>query len=176
MREPYYIFIAFILGFVVAQVTKFVLTLLSSENRGRKWSVKELWWALTRSGGMPSGHAAAMSAATMVALMGTLSSGALGGMWPGGFDLGGSGATALFVLLSMDAIVLYDAIHVRFAVGEQGKALNKLLKKNGEPEVKVVEGHTFGQVVVGVVLGVVVGYLTLLVAGKLGMPMPWYGG
>lgn len=108
--------------------------------------------------------------------MGTLSSGALGGMWPGGFDLGGSGATALFVLLSMDAIVLYDAIHVRFAVGEQGKALNKLLKKNGEPEVKVVEGHTFGQVVVGVVLGVVVGYLTLLVAGKLGMPMPWYGG
>ncbi len=175
MREPYYIFIAFILGFIVAQVTKFVLTLLKREDRGRKWSVKELWWALTRSGGMPSGHAAAMSAATLVALFGTLSGGAMG-TWTNGFDLGGSGATALFVLLCMDGIVLYDAIHVRFAVGEQGKALNEILEKNGQPTVKVVEGHTLGQVVVGIVLGVVVGLLTLLVAEKLGAPMPWYGG
>lgn len=167
MREPYYIFIAFILGFIVAQVTKFVLTLLARENQGRKWSVKELWWALTRSGGMPSGHAAAMSGATMVALLGT---------WANGFNLGGVGATALFVLLSMDAIVLYDAIHVRWAVGEQGKALNKILEKNGQSPVKVVEGHTLGQVVVGMVLGVVVGLLTLFVAEKLGAPMPWYGG
>jgi len=175
MREPYYIFIAFILGFVVAQVVKFVLTLLKKENRGRKWSGRELWWELTRSGGMPSGHAAAMSAATMVALMGALSSSALG-TWTNGYDLGGSGATAFFVLLCVDAIVLYDAIHVRWAVGEQGKALNKLLKKNGQPTVKVVEGHTFMQVVVGVILGLVVGWLTLFVAQELGAPMPWYIG
>lgn len=174
MREPYYIFIAFVLGFVVAQVTKFVLTLLKKENRGRKWSVKELWWELSRSGGMPSGHAAAMSGATMVALLGTISSNALG-TWTNGLNLSGSGATALFVLLCMDAIVLYDAIHVRWAVGEQGKALNKLLKKTGEPEVKVVEGHTLMQVVVGVILGLAIGWLTLFVAEKMGAPMPWYG-
>lgn len=176
MKEPYYIFIAFVLGFVVAQVAKFVLTLLAKENRGRKWNAKDLWWALTRSGGMPSGHAAAMSGATMVALMGSFSSGALGGMWPGGLDLSGSGATALFILLCMDGIVFYDAMHVRFAVGEQGKALNKLLEKDGQSPVKVVEGHTLSQVVVGVILGVIVGWLTLCVAGKLGMSMPWYGG
>lgn len=175
MREPYYIFIAFVLGFVVAQALKFVLTLLRKGNRGRKWTGKELWWALTRSGGMPSGHAAAMSAATMVALLGTISGGALG-TWTNGFDLTGSGATALFVLLCMDAIVFYDAIHVRYAVGEQGKALNKLLEKDGWPTVKLVEGHTLLQVIVGVVLGVIVGILTLLVAEKLGAPMPWYGG
>lgn len=175
MREPYYIFIAFILGFVVAQVTKFVLTLVKKENRGRKWSVRELWRELTRSGGMPSGHAAAMSGATMVALLSTISSNALG-TWTEGYDLGGSGATAFFVLLCVDAIVLYDAIHVRWAVGEQGKALNKLLEKNGQPTVRVVEGHTLRQVIVGIALGVVVGWLMLFVAEKLGAPMSWYGG
>lgn len=175
MREPYYIFIAFVLGFMVAQVLKFVLTLFRKENRGRKWSAKELWRELTRSGGMPSGHATAMSAATMVALLGTFSSNALGA-WADGFDLSGSGATALFVLLCVDAIVFYDAIHVRFAVGEQGKALNKLLEKGGQPTVKVVEGHVLSEVIAGVVLGVAIGYLTLFVAAELGAPMPWYGG
>ncbi len=176
MREPYYIFIAYIAGFVIAQALKFMLTLFRRENRGRKWSAKELWWVLTRPGGTPSGHATTLSAATTVALMGTLSSGALGGMWPGGLDLGGSGATALFILLCVDITVFYDAVHVRWAVGEQGKALNKLLKKAGEPEVKVVEGHTLREVIAGVVLGVIVGYLTLYIAQKLGLPMPWYGG
>ncbi len=121
---------------------------------------------LTRSGGMPSGHAAAMSAATVIAFAGT---------WVNGFDLSGSAATALFVLLCMDGIVLYDAMHVRFAVGEQGKALNKLLEKDGQSPVKVVEGHTLPQVIAGVVLGVIVGCLTLFIAAKLGAPMPWYG-
>lgn len=111
----------------------------------------------------------------MVALLVTSSSNALG-TWTNGFDLWGSGATAFFVLLCVDAVVFYDAIHVRYAVGEQGKALNKLLEKGGQPTVKVVEGHTLRQVIAGIVLGAVVGLLTLLVAEKLGAPMPWYGG
>ncbi len=174
MKEPYYIFIAYVVGFFVAQILKFILTLLKKENRGRKWTRKELWWVLTCPGGVPSGHATTMSAATTVALFGTLSNGALG-VWPGGFNLSGSEATALFILLCVDITVFYDAVHVRWAVGEQGKALNKILEKDGQSPVKVVEGHTLSQVVVGVILGVIVGWLTLCVAGKLGMPMPWYG-
>lgn len=164
MKEPYYILIAFIAGFTVAQVARFIVILLAKENRGRKWSAKELWWALTCSGGTPSGHATSMSAATTVALAGT---------WANGFDFGGSSATALFILLCVDLVVFYDATHVRFAVGEQGKALNKVLEKNGQPTIEVVEGHTLRQVIAGIITGVTVGTLTLLIAAALGAPMPW---
>jgi len=95
---------------------------------------------LMSSGGMPSGHSAAMTGVTVF----------LGCYY--GFA---SGFFALAVAIT--GIVLYDATHVRYAVGEQGRALNKLLKKSGEKELPIVEGHTMGQVIVGVVLGIIVG-------------------
>ena len=63
----------------------------------------------------------------------------------------------------MWAIVVYDATHVRYAVGEQGKALNKLLKKAGDAELPVVNGHTVPQVIVGALLGVVVWMIVTLI-------------
>ena len=54
-------------------------------------------------------------------------------------------------------VVVYDAIHVRYAVGEQGKALNKLLREAKQPELPVVEGHTMSQVVVGALIGAIIG-------------------
>lgn len=95
-----------------------------------------------RSGGMPSGHSASMTA--MTTYLGMMA----------GFD---SGLFALSVAMTL--IVIYDAIHVRYAVGEQGKALNNLLKKDHQKPLPLVEGHTTAQAAVGVIIGVLVGVL-----------------
>ena len=63
--------------------------------------------------------------------------------------------------LCVSIIVIYDAINVRYAVGEQGKMLNVIAmdhnyKKN---KVKVVEGHTVSQVIVGAIIGIAFGLL-----------------
>lgn len=55
-------------------------------------------------------------------------------------------------------IVVYDAVNVRYAVGEQGKALNSLLEMNKKPILPVVEGHTVLQVFVGAIIGLIVGF------------------
>lgn len=132
--------VAFLSGFVIAQLWKFVVGMWTGRGKSRMENLRAALGYLSRSGGMPSGHSAGMVAATVF----------LGGYY--GF---GSGVFALAVAVT--GIVLYDAMHVRYAVGEQGKALNKLLKKAGEKELPVVEGHTFGQVAVGSILGLIVG-------------------
>ena len=84
---------------------------------------------------MPSGHAASFTAATLSI---------------GFYDGFTSNLFALAICMTL--IVLYDATHVRYAVGEQGKALNKVIEK----PLKVVEGHTFLEVCAGVLLGVII--------------------
>ena len=56
-------------------------------------------------------------------------------------------------------IVIYDAVNVRYAVGEQGKLLNVIVMDHNykKKKVKVVEGHTIPQVIVGGVLGIAIG-------------------
>ena len=131
---------AFAGGFVVAQLLKLVIGLI----KGRKTGVNNFRTAvgyLTRSGGMPSGHAASFTALTVY--LGCVE----------GFD------TGLFALaLASLLIILYDAIHVRYAVGEQGKALNRLLREAKQPELPIVEGHTMIEVVVGVLIGILLGW------------------
>lgn len=132
--------VAFAGGFIIAQLAKAIIGLVTE----RKTGVVNFQTAvgyLTRSGGMPSGHAASFTALTVY--LGCTE----------GFN------TAVFALsLATLLIILYDAIHVRYAVGEQGKALNKLLKQAGEPELPLVEGHTVPQVVVGILIGVLLGW------------------
>lgn len=132
--------VAFFAGFVIAQLWKFVVGLCSGKSKPMMQNFRIAVGYLTRSGGMPSGHSAAMTAITVY----------LGCYY--GFQ---SGVFALAVATT--GIVLYDAVHMRYAVGEQGKALNKILKKAGDPELPVSEGHTVPQVVVGVILGIIVG-------------------
>ena len=96
-----------------------------------------------RSGGMPSGHTA-----DMVALSAYL------GLWRG-FD------SAIFALaVGITIIVVYDAINVRYAVGEMGKELNKVTTG----KMRVYEGHTLAQVLVGALVGVAVGWGVFLLA------------
>lgn len=136
----WYALLAFACGFVVAQLWKFVAGLISGYRRKASSDWKTVIGYLMRSGGMPSGHSASMTALTMY----------IGYMC--GFD------SAMFALAAATTlIVLYDAIHVRYAVGEQGKALNELLEKNDQKALPVVEGHTVPQVAVGVILGVLIG-------------------
>ena len=105
----------------------------------RRW-VWGLWFS---SGGMPSSHSALIVSA-MVAI----------GLFHG-FD------TPLFALaVAMAMIVLYDAAGVRREAGKHAERINLLIEEFlaghpiSEQELKEVIGHTPGEVVAGVVLGI----------------------
>ena len=133
--------VAFVVGWFFAQSAK----LLGDMARmGRPLKKTELIDSFLRSGGMPSGHTASFLALTT--FLGVQN----------GF------LSQICVLsLCVSIIVVYDAINVRYAVGEQGKMLNVIAmdhnyKKN---KVKVVEGHTVSQVIVGAIIGIAFGLL-----------------
>lgn len=100
-----------------------------------------------KSGGMPSGHTASFSGLTT-------------------FFIGQYGIFAPISVLAlcMTIIVVYDAVNVRYAVGEQGKFLNSMASSKGTTgkRVKVIEGHTIPQVIVGAALGITIGVLMSL--------------
>lgn len=137
---------AFVAAFLIAQIWKLIIGAWSDRNRTEKRILGTWVRYFMRSGGMPSGHSASFTALTVFL-----------GCWMG-FD------SAIFALAAGTwAIILYDATHVRYAVGVQGEALNGLLKKDGAAELPLAEGHTLPQVVVGVLIGVVVGLVFGLV-------------
>lgn len=140
------ILLAFAGGFIFAQAIKAIIFIVRQRRHLRP---KEILAHLQKSGGMPSGHAASMFAATVY--IGCAC----------GFD------SSLFALaLCVTAIIIYDAVNVRYAVGQQGKALQKLLKQADVPmRVKVVEGHTWPQVFVGALLGTAIGALLYIWIG-----------
>lgn len=144
--EGYFVLVAFALGFLVAQVWKTLMGVLRDKKLGKTISLGGIIKHFAGSGGMPSGHTASFTGASLC--IGTIY----------GFE---SGIFALAVCVW--AIVVYDATHVRYAVGEQGEALNKLLKKAGDAELPVVRGHTIPQVVVGALLGVTVWMIVMLI-------------
>ena len=108
------------------------------------------------SGGMPSAHAAMVSAlATSIAIT-------------NGF---GSPLFAIAVILAL--IVMYDASAVQQSVGRQSVVLNRiiLVLKRREPIVKIeadlreLMGHTQFEVIVGAVLGIAIARIWLFFAG-----------
>lgn len=131
---------AFVAAFLIAQIWKLIAGVWQDRGRVEKRTLKSWAKYFMRSGGMPSGHAASFTALTV--FLGCVA----------GFD-----SVSFALAVGVWGIVLYDATHVRYAVGVQGAALNGLLRKNGEAELPVVEGHTLPQVVVGVIIGVIVG-------------------
>lgn len=137
--------IAFTISWLIAQVSKVVVGLVSDAKKGEKMGVGSAVRHFTKSGGMPSGHTASFTAVTTYL----------------GLTVGwGSGLFALAACSLM--VIIYDATHVRYAVGEQGKALNQLLAESGRPVVPIVEGHTVPQVAVGLVLGVIVAWIVFV--------------
>ncbi len=125
-----------VLAAVVVQVYKFI----HESVRDREWN----FHALTRSGGMPSSHS------SMVTSLAT----AIGNRY--GVDSGDFAIATIFAV-----IVMYDASGVRQAAGNQARVLNQILRElfSGKPlsEVKLKEliGHTWMEVIVGAIVGIV---------------------
>jgi acid phosphatase family membrane protein YuiD len=119
--------------------------------RTREWA----WSWFFSAGGMPSTHSAIIVAATTA--IGILT----------GFD------TPLFALsVAVSMIVLYDAAGVRRQAGEHARVINAIIDDlaHGHPlkeeNLKELLGHTPGEVIIGLILGITI---TLL------MLAPWSG-
>lgn len=112
--------------------------------------------AFMETGGMPSSHSA------MVAAMAT------GIGITQGFDSAVFAVAAVFAL-----IVMYDATGVRHSSGIQARLLNELVQELKDvvregfapKPIKVLLGHTYLEVGVGLLIGVLVGFLSFRVMG-----------
>jgi acid phosphatase family membrane protein YuiD len=114
------------------------------------------WSLLLSAGGTPSSHSALVTALS----------------WTIGLEYGFDSA-AFAVAFVMGAIVIYDATGVRRAAGEHARVINRMIVDlvEGHPlkeeELKELLGHTPRQVFVGIIFGVIVGWITLWVLKSL---------
>ena len=99
------------------------------------------------SGGMPSSHAATSVAVWMVILL------------KDGISSGLFGLATLVVL-----VITYDAVKVRRSSGEQGIAIQQLIKetKSSITLPRAAKGHTPIEVLVGSILGACIGLVVFL--------------
>ena len=127
-------------SWIIAQSLKVILGVFREKRFNFRWFVG--------TGGMPSSHAAGVSAlATSIGVT-------------YGFD------SALFgIVLTFTLIVLFDAQGVRLNAGKQAEILNKMLddiywkKKLDEDKLKEFIGHTPIEVWAGMFLGIVISLL-----------------
>jgi uncharacterized protein len=131
--SPYLLAVA--AAWLIAQLMKYLLDAVKSK------SLSNLS-LMYQSGSMPSVHSAVMTAVTTTI-------GILDGV--------SSGLFALAVVLSV--VVMYDAMQVRRAVGEQGLALRELLER---AKIAKSSHHALGhkplEVAVGAALGITVAF------------------
>lgn len=140
MEIPSPYIIAVISAWLVAQGGKYLIIAVGQR---RFDHIRQLYL----SGNMPSAHGASVTAVvTVIALR-------------DGIDSGLFGLAVLFA-----AIVMYDAIMVRRSSGEQGAAIQKLIKeqKSQIPLPRAAKGHTPLEVAVGALLGIVIGVVVFL--------------
>lgn len=135
-----YIFWTCAASWIIAQSIKVILGVIREKRFNFKW--------FTGAGGMPSSHAAGVSAlATSIGVT-------------YGFD------SALFAItLTFTLIVLFDAQGVRLATGKQARILNNMLddiywkKRLDEEKLKELIGHTPVEVWAGMFLGILISLL-----------------
>ena len=136
------IFVAAVLGWLVAQVLKTIIHMIVN----RQFVAERM----VGGGGMPSSHSATVCALATAT-----------GMRYGG----GSFEFAVAIMLAI--IVMYDAMGVRRETGIQGRVLNEMLdifmnmgkEISAEAKLKELVGHTPLQVLMGAVLGCVIAVL-----------------
>lgn len=135
---PY--FIAIIAAWLIAQGVKYLLVAIKNRSFDH---VRQLYL----SGNMPSAHSATVAA--LVTVIGLKD----------GVDSGLFALAALFA-----GIVMYDAVMVRRSSGEQGVAIQQLIKeqKSSIALPRAAKGHTPVEVLVGACLGVVIGLVVFL--------------
>jgi len=129
-----YVLVA-ILSLLAAQALKYVILLV----RGRDFDPLRQVYS---SGGIPSAHSTSVTA--LLVLIGLRD----------GVESGLFGLAFLFAI-----IVMYDAVMVRRSVGEQGKALQVLIRMASKdtPLPRAAKGHTPLELVVGAALGATIG-------------------
>ena len=135
-----------VIAWAAAQVLKFIIDAIIN----RRFDVKYLF----TGGGMPSSHSSFVCAcATAV-------------VYRAGTD---SVAFAIAVVVAL--VVMYDAANVRKETGEQAKILNYMMEnwESGKPdlfaeELKELIGHTWLQVAMGALLGILIGVLGCCIA------------
>ena len=136
--SPYLIVIA--LGWIAAQGLKYVFAVIKTKKIG---NFRQFY----TSGNMPSSHSACVvGLATLVGLI-------------DGIDSALFGLAFLFAM-----IVMYDAVMVRRSSGEQGIAIQELIKLGKAKIVlpRAAKGHTPLEVLAGALLGVVLGLVVFL--------------
>lgn len=136
--SPYLLVIA--VSWLVAQGAKYVIIAIKSRNFAH-------FRQLYLSGNMPSAHSATVMSVTMLI----------------GFREG-FGSAIFGLAITMAGIVMYDAVMVRRSVGEQGLAIQELIRlaKNGVVIPRAARGHTPLEVLVGAALGVIIGYVVFI--------------
>jgi len=135
-----YIFGTTVVAWIIAQSIKVLLGVFREKRFNFRWFVG--------TGGMPSSHAAGVSALST----------SIGVSY--GFD------SALFaVTLVFTLVVLFDSQGVRFSTGKMAGVLNKMLddiywkKRLDDKQLKEFLGHTPIEVFAGIALGIVVSLL-----------------
>lgn len=135
-------------SWAIAQLLKLILVLIQKKQLDLRY--------LVISGGMPSSHSAIVSAlATSVAL------------------IEGLGSVAFGISAILALVVMYDAAGVRQSVGKQSVVLNRIIRElrlrrpitELERDLREFIGHTSFQVIAGGLLGIVVAWLWLAIAG-----------
>ncbi len=154
--SPY--LIAAALGYFVAQ---FIKTLIVGSKQH-----KFHWRQFFQSGSMPSSHSATVVALTTV------------------IGLTDGFGSAIFAMAAiMTVVVIYDATHVRRAVGEQGEVLRAIIDRDARQEKEIARltpeddrpgrklvkpyfsrGHKPIEVFVGAILGALIGLAVYLVS------------
>lgn len=109
------------------------------------------WRYIYRSGGMPSAHATIVMALATVVGVRT-----------------GTHSPEFGIACVVAAIIMYDAVNVRHAVGEHAVALREIIPKvfrKSAPDIRIHQsyGHTPIEVLVGVLVGVLVPLLVFYV-------------
>ena len=127
--------LAAVFGYAIAQTAKFLISL-----RLDGFTIEDFF----ASGGMPSSHASLItSVATVIGLTESFDSAIFG--------------LALAVL----GVVMYDAVGVRRATGENTRVIEKLVKKvkirDTNTIVHLSHGHTPFQTFMGVIVGILSG-------------------
>ncbi len=127
-----------VLSWAVAQILKLLITFIQD----KKWDFTKLFSA----GGMPSSHAAFVTALTI------------------GLGQVEGYHTSLFSIAAVfSIIVMYDAAGVRWEAGQQAAAINRIIHMLQDPNIKLdsqlkeILGHTPLQVVMGAILGITFG-------------------
>ncbi len=129
------IFLAVSLSLLIAQGSKLAILKMRKQPLPRS--------ALLMTGGMPSTHAAAVTSLLSILVL----------------EQGLSALTAIAFVLFI--IVIADAVGVRQSVGEEGKALNKIIRA-GHLKMKAVRyalGHKPSEALAGILLGMIISYL-----------------